>query len=306
MAHNLDFHHHEHEDITGRRLIAVLILNIVITIVQAAGGFISGSLALLSDALHNLSDIFAVLISYIGNLLARVENSERRTFGLRRAEVIAAFINAVSLFVLSVFLFREAYFRLLKPEQLDANIVVAIGLFGLIGNSISMWLLHLKEQSNLNTRSAFLHMAADAFTSVAVIIGALLMKYYGIFIIDPVLTFIIGAVVLYGSYELLSESLRILLQIAPAHINVVDIKNRLEKIPGISNVHHIHLWSLSDKEIFFEAHVETSEDTKLSAACGKIAEIEKVLKEEFGITHTTVQLEFEACEDKSLIRRRLR
>lgn len=260
------------------------------------------SLSLLSDALHNLSDVFAVLVSYFGFRLSEFESNEKRTFGLKRAEVFAALINATVLFVLSFFLFREAYNRLLSPLKIDENVVVGIGLVGLIGNLLSMYLLYERENKSLNVYSAFLHMAADALSSIAVILGAIIMKFTGFYYVDPLLTFIIGTYVLVGSYRLLSESIKILMQTVPEHIDIYRVKKAIENIEGIDNVHHIHLWSLTEKDIFFEAHVESKNDIKLSQACQKIGEIENLLKEKFGINHVTIQMEFEACKDKSIIK----
>lgn len=297
-------HNHETEKAQGKKLLFVFFLNIGITLAEAIGGFVSLSLALLSDALHNLSDVFAIVISYVGFKLAQVENSEKRTFGLKRAEVFAALINAALLAVLSIFLFLEAYHRLKKPLPVNADLTILIGFFGLLGNLASMGLLYEKEEKSLNIYSAFLHMFADALSSIAVILGALLMKFYGLFLIDPLLTFGIGAYVLYSSFHLLSESVRILMQVAPKNLDVYEIKREIEKINGISDVHHIHLWSLTDKEIFFEAHVESSADISLSEACEKISTIEKVLKQKFGISHVTIQMEYKACKDKSVIKKR--
>jgi cobalt-zinc-cadmium efflux system protein len=141
---------------------------------------------------------------------------------------------------------------------------------------------------------------------VAVVVGAVLIRYTGFTLLDPLLTFIIGGYVLFESFKLLSSSIRILMQVAPPDLDIYEIKHAIESIPGIRNVHHIHLWSLSDVEVFFEAHVESEEDITLSSACKKIGEIEDLLKKKFGISHTTIQFEYEACEDKSVIRRRKR
>jgi cobalt-zinc-cadmium efflux system protein len=149
-------------------------------------------------------------------------------------------------------------------------------------------------------------MFADALSSVAVVVGAVLIRYTGFTLLDPLLTFIIGGYVLFESFKLLSSSIRILMQVAPPDLDIYEIKHAIESIPGIRNVHHIHLWSLSDVEVFFEAHVESEEDITLSSACKKIGEIEDLLKKKFGISHTTIQFEYEACEDKSVIRRRKR
>ncbi|MCX7832041.1 MAG: cation diffusion facilitator family transporter [Actinobacteria bacterium] len=297
-------HSHSSHETTRKKLLLTIVINVVITTSQLIGGLVSMSLSLLSDALHNLSDVFAVLVSYFGFRLSEFESSEKRTFGLKRAEVFAALINAIVLVLLSFFLFREAFSRILNPIRINENVVVGVGLIGLIGNVISMYLLYEREEKSLNIYSAFLHMAADALSSIAVISGAIIMKLTGFYYIDPLLTFFIGAYVLIGSYRLLSESIKILMQVVPEHIDIYKVKKAIESIEGIKNVHHIHLWSLTDKDIFFEAHVESVDDIKLSEACKKIGEIENLLKDKFGINHITVQMEFEACKDKSIIKSR--
>jgi cobalt-zinc-cadmium efflux system protein len=300
-------HEHDHldkENLKGKKILATLVLNAFITIAEIVGGLYSSSLALLSDALHSLSDIFAVLISYLGFRLAQLENSEKRTYGLRRAEVLAALINAVLLAFLSLFLFREAYLRFFEPEAIKTGIVAVVGVIGLLANLGSMLLLYEKGRKTLNLYSAFLHMLADALSSVAVIVAAIIISFTGYYFLDPALSLLIGIYVLYQSYKLLSESLRILMHIVPRNIDLNEIKQEVEKLDGISNIHHMHVWSLTDKEIFFEGHVESDQDLRLSEACRKMSEIEALLREKFGINHTTIQFEFDACKDKSLIKKR--
>jgi cobalt-zinc-cadmium efflux system protein len=147
-------------------------------------------------------------------------------------------------------------------------------------------------------------MLADALSSVAVIVAAIIISFTGFYFLDPALSLLIGIYVLYQSYKLLSESLRILMHIVPRNIDLNEIKKEVEKLDGISNIHHMHVWSLTDKEIFFEAHVESDQDLRLSEACGKMSEIEALLRKKFGINHATIQFEFDACKDKSLIKKR--
>lgn len=295
-------HDHDRDFNAGKRLAWTIVLNILITIVEVIGGFFASSLSLLSDALHNLSDVFAVLISYFGYRLSQIETTEKRTFGLRRAEVFAALINSVILGFLSFFLFKEAFLRLSRPHPIKEEVVFVVGAIGLAGNLASMYLLFDKHRRSLNVYSAFLHMFADALSSVGVVAGAIIIRLTGFYLIDSLLGFAIGSYVLYESFKLLKESAGILMQVAPKNIDVQEVKREVEKIDGVSNVHHVHLWALTDREIFFEAHVELSEDIKVSEACKKIKAIESVLKERFGISHTTIQVEFKACTDKSLIK----
>lgn len=300
-------HHHEHEEnISGSRLLLTIILNVVITSAEAVGGLLSGSLALLSDALHNFSDVFAVIISYVAVKLSEAESSHRRTFGLKRAEVLAALVNSVVLLFVALFLFREAVLRIIHPQEIDAVTVLVVAAIGLLGNLMSVFLLSSGAKKSLNVRSAFLHMLADAFSSVAVILAAIAMMLWKVYLVDPILTILIGIYVLKEGYEILSQSVRILMQLAPDHINIYEIKSAVESMPGVKNLHHVHLWQLSDNDVFFEGHVEAEEDIKLSQACSLIQEISEKLKSDFGIDHVTIQFEYEACKDRSIIKKRRR
>lgn len=288
---------------TGKKLISALFINVLITLAQFIGGLFASSLALISDALHNLSDVFAILISYFGFKLSESESSEERTFGLKRAEVFAALLNAVILLVLSAFLFREGFERIIRPSEVKEDVVLAVGFLGLIGNAGSMLLLYEKDRKSLNLYSAFLHMFADALSSLGVMLGAIVIRLTGFNVIDSLLSFVIAGYVIFQSFNLLSESIRILMQVAPKHINIQEIKKEIEKLEGIENIHHVHLWALTESDLYFEAHVELKEDLPLSRGCAKINAIEKLLKEKFGINHVTIQLEYRACEDKSLVRK---
>lgn len=292
-----------HVNATGKRLVGALLINILITLIQFVGGIYASSLALISDALHNLSDVFAILISYFGYKLSEAESSEKRTFGLKRAEVFAALINAVILLILSTFLFKEGFERIIRPAEVREDIILVVGFLGLAGNAGSMLLLYERHRKSLNLYSAFLHMFADALSSLGVIMGAIIIRLTGLDIVDSLLSFVIAGYVIYQSFGLLSESMRILMQVAPKHIDIQEIKKEIESLKGVENVHHVHLWALTESELYFEAHVELKEDLPLSAGCTKISAIEKILKEKFGINHATIQLEYKACEDRSLVRK---
>lgn len=303
MTHN---HHDHRHSVSGTRLLLTIILNILITVTEVIGGILSGSLALLSDAMHNFSDVFAVIISYVAEKLSETESSHRRTFGLKRAEVLAALVNSVVLLFVALFLFREAVLRIVNPQEVAAGTVLLVAGIGLAGNLLSVLLLRSGAKRSLNVRSAFMHMLADALSSVAVILASIAMMLWKVYLLDPVLTIIIGLYVLKEGYDILSRSVRILMQLAPENLDVYEIKSAVESVPGVKNLHHVHLWQLSDREVFFEGHVETEEDIRLSQACSLINRISEKLKSEFDIDHVTIQFEYEACEDKSVIKKRRR
>ena len=299
MGHN---HSHSHETISGRRLLFTILLNVVITLSQIIGGLISGSLALISDAVHNLSDVLSLIISYGANLLSRKKKqTQDETFGYKRAEIIAAFINSASLIVIAIFLAIEAVRRLYEPQEILSEIVIWLALIAIIGNGISVLLLRKDAGHNINMRAAYLHLISDFLTSVAVLTGGILMKYYGIYWLDAILTIMISVYLLVVGWKIFKDSLRILMLFAPKNIKIEDVQKELLVIPEIKNIHHVHLWHLNDKDIHFEAHIEFKEDIKLSEFDGVCKKVETILSEKFDIHHCNLQPEFDREDYKDFI-----
>lgn len=299
MGHN---HSHDHEVLSGKRLLFSILLNIVITLSQVIGGLISGSLALISDAVHNLSDVISLVISYGANRLSNSKKqTKHQTFGYKRAEIIAAFINSASLIVIAIFLAIEAVKRLYEPQVIMSDIVIWLAFIAILGNGLSVLLLKKDASHNMNMRAAYLHLISDLLTSVAVLAGGILMKYYGIFWLDAVLTLVISAYLLYMSWSIFMGSLKILMLFAPEHLNMDDIQKEILTIDGIQNIHHVHIWHLNDKDIHFEAHIEFKEDIRLSEFDRICGEVEKILFEKFHISHCNLQPEFERDDHKDFI-----
>ena len=299
MGHN---HSHDHEVLSGKRLLFSILLNIVITLSQVIGGLISGSLALISDAVHNLSDVISLVISYGANRLSNSKKqTKHQTFGYKRAEIIAAFINSASLIVIAIFLAIEAVKRLYEPQVIMSDIVIWLAFIAILGNGLSVLLLKKDASHNMNMRAAYLHLISDLLTSVAVLAGGILMKYYGIFWLDAVLTLVISAYLLYMSWSIFMGSLKILMLFAPEHLNMDDIQQEILTIDGIQNIHHVHIWHLNDKDIHFEAHIEFKEDIRLSEFDRICGEVEKILFEKFHIRHCYLQPEFERDDHKDFI-----
>jgi cobalt-zinc-cadmium efflux system protein len=249
MTHN--HHSHSHNDLKGRNLLISILLNILITIAQAVGGIVSGSLALLSDALHNFSDVLSLIISYIANVFSKKRASIHKTFGYKRAEIIAAFINASTLIIVAVLLIIEAIKRFSNPQEIEFNLVIWLAILGIITNGFSVLLLKNDAEKNMNMRSAYLHLLTDMMASVAVLIGGLLMKYYGMYWVDTLLTLGIAVYLIYVGYKLLVDSLRVLMLFTPQNISLDDIVKKVTKIKGIENIHHIHIWQLNEDEMMF-------------------------------------------------------
>ena len=295
-------HHHVHPEANGKRLVMVIILNIIITIAQIAGGLISGSLALLSDALHNASDVIAVIISWIAIVLSGKKASDKATYGYKRAEILAALFNAIVLVAISLFLFIEAGKRLFTSTQINSNLMIIIAIIGLVGNMLSAFLLHAGAEDSLNVRSSYLHMFTDGLTSLGVIVGGIAIKYTGASWIDPLLTFIIGLYVLKEAASIISETVHILMQGAPQEPEPDEVKKIIESTYPIASIHHMHLWMLNDREIHFDCHMKLQQDIHISDADALRNNVAHILKEEFGIAHATIQMEFQPCDDESLIR----
>lgn len=301
MSSNNHSHSHSHAPIKGKNLMISIILNIIITVAQVVGGLISGSLSLLSDALHNFSDVLSLIISYIANKLSAREASVSKTFGYKRAEIIAAFINASSLIVIAIILIKEAVERYFNPQSIDSTMVIWLAILAIAGNGFSVLLMKADSKTNMNMRSAYLHLVTDMLASVAVLIGGLLMKYYQLFWIDSVLTAGIAIYLIVVGYDLLKSSFNVLMLFTPSDIVIKDIVEAVCEIEEIKNIHHIHIWQLNEKEVHLEAHVEFHKNISISEFDSILTKIEKVANDEFNINHINIQPEFNKEDPKDII-----
>lgn len=296
MAQKTQKHQHHHE-IDEKNLLISAVLNFAITIAEIVGGILSNSLALLSDAVHNLGDAFAVLFAYIANKIGKKKANSSKTFGYKRIEILTALLNAVILLTITFYLFYEAVERFVNPSPIKGKLMFVVAFIGLIANVVSVFLLHKDSHKNLNVKAAYLHLVGDTLSSVAVIAGSVLIIYFNWFWIDPLITFGIGIYILIHTWDVLKTALNILMQASPDDVKVKDIKVRLEQIPEIKNVHHIHLWALTQEKIYFEAHIELSADCLISESEAISAKLDQVLFNEFSVSHTTYQFEFQFCKD---------
>ena len=293
---------HIHNYFKEKNLIIIIVLNFIITLVELIGGLLSGSLSLLSDSLHNFSDGISVILSFIALKLSKRENTLKNTFGYKRAEILAALFNSSFLIIISFFLFKEAYLRIQHPQNIDSKIMISVAFVGLVANTISVFLLKPGSKDNMNIRSAYVHLFSDSLSSLGVIIGGILIYYFNISIIDPILTFIIGAYVLKEGFDILKKSTDILMEKTPAQINILEIKEVIEKIPQVDNLHHVHIWQTNDKEFLFEGHVDIKQDINLSKVEKIRSDINSILSNKFEINHTTLQIEYNCCKDKKIIK----
>lgn len=297
MSQTENHHHHE---VSGKNLGLAILLNVLITVAEAVGGFISGSMALLSDATHNLSDVISLFISYIANKLAKREATEEQTFGLKRSEIFAAFLNSATLIVLSIFILTEAIKRLFEQVNISASWVIYLALLSILVNGVSVLFIKGDAKKNINMKSAYLHLFSDMLTSIAVLIGGLAMKYLQWNWVDSVFSIAIAIYLLYLSWDILKTSLRIMMQFTPAGINIKQIVSELESIEGVKNIHHVHIWQLSEHDKMFEAHTDLAQNISISEFEDILAQMKAVLHR-FEITHLTIQPEYETADSKEII-----
>jgi len=287
--------------VNEKNLLIATFLNTVIALVELAGGILSGSLALFSDALHNLSDAFSTFIAYMATQIGKREANPKRTFGYKRIEILAALINAVILIVISVFLLKEAWQRWNNPEPIDSKIMLVVAMIGLLANVYALILLKRDAGKSINVKAAYIHLIGDSLSSLVVIVGGVFIALFEIYWVDPLITVFISLYIIRSGFIILKESVNILMQSAPDHLDLPAIKNRVEKIPQVLNIHHMHAWMLTDQEIHVEAHVELNSDLALSEVKNIRQEIELLLKENFSIHHVTLQFEYLADHAPSLI-----
>ncbi|QRM88677.1 cation diffusion facilitator family transporter [Lacinutrix sp. WUR7] len=297
-AHN---HAQDAKDLKGQKLLITIFLNIIITVAQVIGGIVSGSLSLLSDALHNFSDVISLIVSYIAAKLSKRKASINRTFGYKRAEILAAFINASTLVIVAVLLIIEAVKRFNNPQEIESNLVIWLSIIAIIGNGFSVLLLKKDSKNNINMRSAYLHLLTDMLASVAVLIGGLLMKYFQMFWVDSLLTLLIALYLIWVGYDLLKTSTRMLMLFTPDDINIKEVVRAVNKLPKVNKIHHVHIWNLSDDELHLEAHLDLTEDITTTAFNALLLDIENVLHDKFNINHVTIQPEFNKEDPKEVI-----
>ena len=264
-------------------------------IVEIAAGIQAGSLALLSDAGHNFTDALALLLAWFGFYMATKPANEIKTYGYHRAGVLAAFVNALTLVALSLWIFRESYVRLRNPEPVKELTMIVVATLGLVVNGAIMWGLRTARHHDINVRSAFLHMLGDALGSVAIIIGAMVIRFTGWEQVDPVLSMIIGVLIIWTAWDIIKESLNILLEGLPRGLNLQAVEAAIGQVEGVLDVHDLHIWSLGSSMHALSCHV-LIEDVPLSASNVILARVKDTLADRFHIHHTTLQFEHAGCD----------
>ncbi|PID94232.1 MAG: cation transporter [Bacteroidetes bacterium] len=281
---------------SNRKLLWVTLLNFSITLIQVIGGLISNSLSLLSDALHNLGDSSAIFIAFLAGKRSQKGPDPQHTFGYKRVEILAALFNAVVLIAICIFLFFEAYERFINPQPIKGLIMLVVALFGLLANLISVFILHKSKDQNLNIRSAYLHLMGDTLSSVAVILGGVAIWQWNIYWIDPVITVLVSLYIIYHTWGVVKQTVDILMQATPKDIDLKAIKERVESIQEIENIHHVHVWKLDDHQTHLEAHINLKKDITMSQMMEIKTDVEHLLRTEFLIKHLTLQFGYHCCE----------
>jgi cobalt-zinc-cadmium efflux system protein len=287
-------HHHHHHGETGRVLTWSLGLTIAFVAIEAFFGVRAGSLALLSDAGHNFTDALALALAGVGVYVQARPADEHKTYGYHRAGVLAAFVNALTLLVLSGFIFWESYARLRHPQPVQETIMLWVATAGVAVNGVIMWGLHRRKEGDINIRAAWIHMFGDMLGSLGIIVGAIAIRFTGWTQIDPILSVAIGALIIWTAWDVIKESLNVLLEALPAGMNLNEVSVEMRKVEGVLEVHDLHIWTLGLNNHALSCHV-LIEDQPHSSSEAILQRVNAVLHRRFSIHHTTIQLEHAPC-----------
>lgn len=293
-------HVHSLPDSIGRAFKIGIILNVAFTLVEYAIGWATDSLALISDATHNLSDVGSLLLSWFGLKLAQRVVSNRFTYGYKKGTILASFINAVVLCIVVVTIAWESIERFHSPVVINGNGIIIVASIGVLINGISAFLFFKDQKKDINIRGAFIHLLVDALVSVGVVVSGLLIKYTGYTWIDPSISLIIAVIIAVTTYSLLKESIRLVLDAVPEKIDFDEIKSLLENDEHVTEAHHIHIWPISSTVVSLTAHIEVNcRDMDLAT----VTRLRKKIKHNLalhGISHSTLEMEIkeEGCSDQ--------
>lgn len=284
MAHDHD------QDLSGGRLLWAVIINVLLTVVQLVAGVVSGSLALVADALHNFSDAGSLVVAYFAKKISGKPATQAMTFGYGRAEILGALINSVTLVVVAVYLAYESIGRFNDPKPIEGWIVIAVAGVALVIDVVTAWLTHAGAKKSVNFRAAFVHNVSDALASVVVMVSGALILLYQVYWVDLAATLIISAYVMWHSSSLLKTCIRILMEAAPEELEVEEIKKSLLSHSKVVDVHHLHVWQIHERFRSFEAHLVI--DSKHLDAMETIKkDVKEILKNRYQISHSTLEFE---------------
>ncbi|AUI72667.1 cation diffusion facilitator family transporter [Companilactobacillus alimentarius] len=290
----------DHEKVTGKRFFYVTALNVIITITEFIGGFFSGSLGLISDAFHNLEDSLSIVISFVANVIGQKKNDVQKTFGYKRAEILAAFVNSIILVVITVIMVFESFRRLSQPQEINGRLMMIVSIIGLLANFISMWILFAGSKDNLNIKATFLHMLSDTLSSVGVFVASIFVILFNWIWVDPLITIVIALWLLKEAFSVVFETINILMEASPK-IDLDAVQEAILTVPEIVKVHHVHVWMIDENHIMLDAHINVKKTCNVSQLDSIYDVVDKMLNDKFHITHVTLQAECSRGLDNSLI-----
>lgn len=277
--------------VSNQRFISVILLNLIITVGELLGGIFSGSLSLTSDAFHNFSDSLSVLMGLIAQRLGQRSENERETFGYKRAEIISAFLNSLALLLISLFLSFKAVEHLFHPSAVHVTVMFWVAIISFIGNIISTFLLHPKDDSSLNVKATYLHLLSDTLAAMGVIVGSIIIYFWHLTWIDPLLTILISIYLLTETIPFLRESCAILMQASP-NLDYDQMSKDINEISDVTGVHHIHAWQMDEFQIVLSLHVTVS-DNRLKDSDETLQNIRHLINDKYHVSHVTIQIERE-------------
>lgn len=288
MEHCHPHHHHEHHSHkTSKKLLMVLVLTSLYMIAEFLGGLYTNSLALTADAGHMLGDVGALALSMFALWLSARPAPVEKTYGYFRVEIFAALINGITLIFIALFIVYEAYLRIISPPHVNSLVMMIIAFGGLIVNIFGAYMLHHGSKENLNIKGAFLHIIGDLLGSIGAIVAGIMMYFWHFYLADPIISIVIAGFVLYSSINLANAAVHILLEAAPAHIDVKEIQSSILDIKDVLEVHDLHIWSINSSNVSLSVHVVSDFQNNEEL----LHSINNLIKDEFGITHSTIQIE---------------
>ena len=293
---------HKHNDaatITGRRLALSIVITLLFVVAEAATGYVSHSLALMSDAGHNFADALALVFSRYAIWIAQKPSTAQRTFGYHRVGILAALVNAVSLVVIALIIFWEASTRLRHPEPVQSTPMIVVALIAILMNTVISFWLKSAAKKDLNVRSAYMHMLGDAISAAGVVIAGVVVAFTGASIADPIVSILIGILILWSSWGILKESVNVLLEAIPEGMNMAKVEETIGAVHGVLAVHDLHVWTVGSGMVCCSCHVMVNEQSVRSGE-NVLRAVTEELEHNFGIAHTTIQVEVEGCEPNDM------
>lgn len=287
------------KDQTSQRFLWVSVLNLLITVAEFLGGIFAGSLALISDAIHNLGDVGAIALSFVAHLLGKKDKNRRKTFGYERSETLAAFTNGLILIVICLFLFGEAIDRLFHPTKVKGGIMLIVAIVGLLANAVSMLIMRKNADQSLNVKSTFIHMLSDALSSLAVVVSAIVLTFWSVDWLDPVMTMLVSLFVIREAVSVTKTAANILMETNP-NISLQKVNDLVLSVPSVKNIHHVHIWRFSDDMINLDAHINVDHQLSMDDLEVVYRELDRKLKP-LGINHTTFQAECQQGINEKMI-----